>query len=123
MSHPEISSQITFLYTADLQVTADFYENILGLELWRDQGTCRIYQITSDGFLGFCLSDNLQTGHPDIIFTLVTSRQSGVDEWYQRLKTQGVDFVKPPGINPKYQIYHAFLQDPNGYLIEIQYFL
>jgi len=123
MTHPPISEQITFLYTADLENTADFYEKILGLELWRDQGTCRIYQVSSDGFLGFCQSDKAQREHSDIICTLVTPQQSDVDDWYERLKTRGVEFVKPPEINPKYQIYHCFLNDPNGYLIEIQYFL
>jgi catechol 2,3-dioxygenase-like lactoylglutathione lyase family enzyme len=29
---------------------------------------------------------------------------------------------KPPAHNPRYGIYHCFLHDPNGYLVEIQSF-
>jgi hypothetical protein len=34
-----------------------------------------------------------------------------------------VHFEKAPATNEQYKIYHAFLRDPNGYLLEIQRFL
>ena len=123
MSHPTIDSQITFLYTADLEATAEFYENTMGLELWLDQGTCRIYQVSKDGYLGFCERADAQVDHPDVIYTIVTPESADVDEWYEYLKAKGVKFEKEPAENPKYKIYHCFLRDPNGYLIEIQKFL
>jgi catechol 2,3-dioxygenase-like lactoylglutathione lyase family enzyme len=46
-----------------------------------------------------------------------------VDGWYEHLSARGVAFEKPPQINPQYRIYHCFLRDPDGYLIEIQRFL
>ncbi|HEY9804664.1 MAG TPA: VOC family protein, partial [Leptolyngbyaceae cyanobacterium] len=58
-------------------------------------------------------------GKLGVIFTLVTQQ---VDEWYEYLKKLGVEFEKPPTLNEKYNIYHCFLRDPNGYLIEIQRF-
>ena len=54
-----------------------------------------------------------------LILTLVTSE---VDAWHQYLSDRGVGFEKPPSLNPQYDIYHCFLRDPNGYLIEIQRF-
>ena len=42
--------QITFLYTRDLAATARFYEDVLGLPLTVDQGDCRIYRVSADGF-------------------------------------------------------------------------
>ncbi len=117
---PKINQQITFLYTANLVATAQFYEGILGLELVLDQGTCRIYRTSQTGYLGFCQRDGIDRDHPDVIFTLVTPQ---VDEWYAHLQAQGVLFEKPPTFNPRYSIYHCFLRDPNGYLIEIQHFL
>ena len=60
MSHPCIDQQITFLYTRDLEVTAHFYQVVLGLSLVLDQGTCRIYQVTSDAYLGICARDDAQ---------------------------------------------------------------
>lgn len=117
-----IDEQITFLYTADLQTTARFYEDILGLRLSCDQRTCRIYHVTGRGFLGICQRDDAQPDFQrrDIIITLVTP---DVDGWYESLREKGVKFDKPPDENPHYRIYHCFLRDPNGYLIEIQRFL
>jgi hypothetical protein len=37
MSHPPIESTITFFYTHDLDTSARFYEDVLGLELWLAQ--------------------------------------------------------------------------------------
>jgi len=123
MSPPPIDQQITFLYTKNLATSAQFYEDKLGLELWLDQGSCRIYSVAGFGYLGVCQVsetatplDGKQSG---FIFTIVTQQ---VDEWYEYLKQRGVEFEKPPAFNEKYKIYHCFLRDPNGYLIEIQRF-
>ncbi len=124
MNHPSISQQITFLYTRDLETTACFYEDVLGLPLVLDQGSCRIYRVSGGGYLGFCrraeMADPPPGAPPDVIVTIVTDK---VDEWYDFLSQQGVAFEKPPAVNPQYNIYHCFLRDPNGYLIEIQRFL
>ncbi len=119
MSRPRIDQQITFLYTRDLEATARFYEEVLGLALALDQGDCRIYRTSADGYLGFCQRQSAPEEPGGIILTLVTQE---VDAWYQYLSEQGVVFEKPPALNPEYEIYHCFLRDPNGYLIEIQRF-
>lgn len=123
MSHPPIKQQITFLYTHNLNASARFYEDKLGLELWLDQGTCRIYRVNGDGYVGLCQASETKAPPTDkqtnVIFTLVTQQ---VDEWYEYLKGRGVEFEKPPEKNELYNIYHCFLRDPDGYLIEIQRF-
>ncbi len=109
---------VTFLHTSDLNATAHFYEDILELSLVRDQGVCRIYKTSGDGYLGFCT--HLETPvTKSIILTLVTP---SVDIWYATLLAKGVEIVNPPAHNPKYQIYHFFFKDPNGYTLEIQHF-
>jgi catechol 2,3-dioxygenase-like lactoylglutathione lyase family enzyme len=45
-----------------------------------------------------------------------------VDEYCRLLRERGVVFEKEPAFNADYQIYHCFLRDPNGYLVEIQRF-
>mgnify|MGYP001587504147 CR=1 FL=1 len=114
-----IEEQITFLYTRDLERTATFYEQILGLPLVRDQGDCRIYRVTVGASVGFCQRVTAPREPQGIIFTLITP---DVDGWHAALQARGVTFEKPPELNPKYNIYHCFLRDPNGYLIEIQRF-
>jgi catechol 2,3-dioxygenase-like lactoylglutathione lyase family enzyme len=119
---PAIDQQITFLYTHDLGASAAFYEQVMGLPLWRDQGTCRIYHVTGQSYIGICQRDDAlpQPSRRDIIFTIVTPQ---VDAWYDELKSRGAVVDKAPEVNPQYGIYHFFVRDPNGYLIEIQRFL
>jgi catechol 2,3-dioxygenase-like lactoylglutathione lyase family enzyme len=114
-----IAQQITFLDTRDLGRTADFYERILGLRLARDQGSCRIYHVSGNAYLGFCERADVRPTPGGLTLTLITDH---VDEWCQHLRTQGVEFVKEPADNPPYRIYNAFVRDPNGYLVEIQRF-
>ncbi len=111
---------VTFYYANDLEQTADFYENRLELPLALDQGSCRIYQVSESGFIGFCRHFEAPPHPEGIIITLVTTQ---VDEWHQRLLDKGVSIEKAPTLNAKFNIYHCFLRDPNGYLIEIQTFL
>ena len=124
MQRPTIREQITFLYTHDLAGTSRFYEEVLCLPLKLDQGTCRIYRVSQDGYVGFCQREGAHESAEDsaarIILTLVTP---DVDEWYHYLTAKGVDVEEPPAANPKYQVYHFFLRDPNGYRLEIQSFL
>ncbi len=119
MTRPAIDQQITFLYTRDLRMTARFYESVLGLELVVDQGDCRIYRTSPDDYVGFCERQSAPEQPQGVILTLITSQ---VDAWCEYLRDRGVDFENPPALNPKYGIYHCFLSDPNGYLIEIQRF-
>ena len=122
MTHP-FDQQVTFLYTADLDATAHFYESLLGLPLALDQGVCRIYRVAAGAYVGFCQKTDALVedgaGPSGVILTLVTDE---VGAWYERLRAKGVLFEKPPTLNPKFDIYHCFLRDPNGYLIEIQRF-
>ena len=111
-------AQITFCRVRDLEVTARFYADRLGLKLVLDQGTCRIYRVTQTAFLGFCTGD--RSPRPEgVILTLVTPE---VDACYHELRQRGVPFEKRPALNPDYNIYHCFFRDPDGYLIEIQRF-
>ena len=111
-------SIITFLPTRDLAQTAQFYEEVLNLELALDQTQCRIYRVAEGGFLGFCLKDEV-TPQDGVMLTLVTEE---VDHWQALLAEHKVPIEKGPIFNPNFQIYQMFLRDPNGYLIEIQRF-
>ena len=114
----KIDSHIVFFGTIDLSGTANFYEETLGLTLALDQGKCRIYRVAGEAYIGFCQRDEPPSVE-GVIITIVTRQ---VDEYCDMLRTRGVVFEKEPAVNPDYKIYHCFLRDPNGYLVEIQRF-
>jgi catechol 2,3-dioxygenase-like lactoylglutathione lyase family enzyme len=124
MTFPAIDEQVTFIYTTDLERSADFYERVLRLRLALDQGGCRIYHVAGGAYIGVCqrAAGDIQPPSLDkhsVILTLVTEE---VDAWYERLAGHGVAFEARPRLNAEYGIYHVFLRDPNGYLLEIQRF-
>jgi len=117
---PAISHQITFVYVRDLEVSARFYADKLGLELVLDQGSCQIFRAAGRGLLGICARQGREPQTGSVILTLITTE---VGAWYQYLEEKGVMLMEPPVHNPDYQIEHFFLRDPDGYLVEIQRFL
>ncbi len=124
MSHPAISETITFIYTTHLSESIDFYEKAMGFKLSLDQGGCRIYRIMENSFLGVCQrpAEAIQQPAADKRSVIITIVSPDVDGWYKRLSAAGVKFETKPKRSPEYGIYHSFLRDPNGYLIEIQCF-
>jgi len=119
MTEKKFSQQITFLHSQNIQATRQFYNEVLGLPVVRDQGSCLIFGVTESAFLGFCEHITpIKTGRR-VILTLVTEN---VDEWYTALKDREINMISEPKSNPQFQIYHFFLNDPDGYWVEIQRF-
>ena len=107
---------LVFLSVADLMRSSDFYRS-LGLDLMIDQGECHILGDAGQMMLGLCGG---RIPAPDgVIFTLVSER---VEELCGELSASGVVFEQEPARNDRFGITHAFLRDPDGYLVEIQRF-
>ena len=121
MQRPEVGKQITFLRVGDLEESAAFYEEGLGLELVLDQGSCRIYRAGKSAYLGICRlnAPGELEQESGVIFTLVVE---DVDGWHRYLVGRGLEPEAEPQLNQEYGIYHFFLQDPDGYLLEFQRF-
>lgn len=112
-----IDAAITFLRVADLERSHRFYAEGLGLTLVLDQGGCRIYRLSPDGFLGVCERDD--AGSTGVIVTLVTDDVAG---WYDRFVAAGAEVDGPPRDNADYRIHHFFAADPDGHALEVQRF-
>lgn len=109
---------ITFCYTPDLAASRRFYEEGMGLELALDQGSCRIYRVAGTGFVGFCEKPDVAV--PDtVLLTFVTD---DVDAWFDRAVASGATVDKAPVLNARFGIYHCFVRDPLGFIVEIQRF-
>ncbi len=120
MTLPAIDQQVTFLYVKDLEKSARFYAEAIGLEVVLDQGGCRIFRVAGEAFLGICGDPEHEAPRKGFAFTFVTPE---VDRWHDRLAAQGVTIEAPPKENARFRIYNFFARDPDGYLLEFQRFL
>ena len=111
-------AQITFLGCANLVRSRAFYESVIGLELVVDQGSCLVFRISTDGYLGVCEREDAAPG----VATIVTLVTDDVNGWCDRIKAAGGVLRSEPEHNDTYGIYHAFLDDPDGHTLEIQRF-
>jgi len=111
---------ITFFGTKDLKKTSDFYQNSIGLTLYKDQGACLIFDVNNQSKIGFC--EHMAVIHKEKS-PIITFIVDNVDEIYNNLINSGLDIKEKPKTHQEFNIYHFFLKDPNGYTIEIQKFL
>ena len=117
----KISRQISWVYTRDLDSTAVFYADKLGLECLRDEGNARIYATTGSAAIGLCpaFADRVVEPRGCMISIVVDD----VDSSYLQLLDRGVEIAEPPHRLEQFGIYTLFVTDPNGYVIEFQQFL
>ena len=120
MPFKEFNQFVAFYYTKDLMATTHFYTETIELELALDQGTCKIFKINSNAFIGFCENSNNKPAPETCIITFVTEN---VDQTFQEINEKNIEVIKSPTFNPDFNIYHCFIKDPNGYKVEIQKFL
>ena len=119
----DVQSQITFLYYRDLGPISRFYEEVMGFKLVEDQAFAKIYRVNKNAYLG--IVDEKRGFHKAqeksaVLVTLVVDDVSG---WYDYLKQQGVKIVRELREIEDIQIRCFFLDDPGGYVIEVQQFL
>ena len=120
MAEVGVEGLITFLYYKDLAKAMHFYEEIMGFQLSIDQGWSKIYRITDGAYLGLvderCGYHRASARKPVIVCFVVPD----VDAWYRFLKEKGVDTLTEPKDSEELKIRAFMLQDPEGYVIEIQ---
>ncbi len=114
-------SQVTFLAVRDLDRAADFYGRVMGLEMVLDQGSCRIYAIGGNAFVGVCLRPEAPADRATII-TLVVNGDEAVDAAFGKATAAGATVVFGPRYNEQYRIYQCMVSDPDGHHVEIQHF-
>lgn len=106
---------IIFFRTRDLEKISSFYQTRCKMELWLDQGGCRIFR-SGEQLLGFCQREEADTGGT---ITFFFQTRAEVDEAYQHNRDLAQDL---PQENPAYRIYHFYGRDPEGRSIEFQSF-
>lgn len=112
--------QISWLYTEDLDESASFYGDMLGLECIRDEGGARVFATAENAGIGVCRVFAGRVVEPRGGMISIVSND--VDAWYRRLLDKGVEIAQPPHRLERFGIYTFFVTDPNGYVIEFQQF-
>ncbi len=113
---------ITFFYYDDLERAVKFYSEVMGLELVTDQGWAKIFRVAGEAYVG--LVDGHRGFHKasptkPVMLTIVTS---DVDAWYERFIEFGVETFSEPKDDEELGTRMFMLEDPEGYVIEIQKF-
>ena len=114
-----IQDMIHFYGTKNINETHAFYTEILGLKMSLDQGKCQLYECREHSYVGFCEHLEVLNTYKSPILTFVLD---DIDGMYSHLMKNWV-VNEPPSINEKFQLYHFFILDNNGYTIEFQRFL
>jgi predicted enzyme related to lactoylglutathione lyase len=92
-NHPNATGQITWSYVYELPSAVAFYSDVLGFKQVLDQGSCRIYRVTDDAYLGVCEARPRRIVEPR--GTLITIVTEDVDGWYDRLVAASVKVDGP----------------------------
>ena len=116
----KVEKLITFLYYKDLPKAMRFYEDVLGFTVAIDQGWCKIYGVSVDGYVG--LVDETRGMHKAhaVKPVQICMRVSDVDAWHAYLKGLGVEGLTEPRSSRELRIRAFVCYDPEGYQIEIQ---
>lgn len=110
---------IHFYGTKSILETHHFYTEILGLPMALDQGKCQLYECREHSLIGFCEHLEILNTHKSPIITFVVD---DIDALYEHFSSTW-HVLEPPIINEKFQLYHFFIVDNNGYTLEFQRFL
>ena len=115
-----VDKLITFLYYKDLPAAMRFYEDVLGFSVAIDQGWCKIYGISSDGYVGLVdESRGMHRAHP-VKPVQICMRVADVDAWHGYLQERGVSGLTAPRSSSELKIRAFVCYDPEGYQIEVQ---
>jgi hypothetical protein len=106
---------VVFFKTTRLDTLSEFYTDQVGCSLWLDQGACKIFR-HGNMLFGFCRADEADL--QGVVTFFYPSREQ-VDAMYEKFKAIAKE---SPRMNERFNIYHFYAEDPEGRLIEFQYF-
>ena len=94
MAAPEIVAQISWVYTQELDSTADFYADKLGFKCLRAEDGARIFATANGAAIGICqaFEDRVVEPKGGMISLVIDD----VDGCYRQLVERGVEIRQPP---------------------------
>lgn len=108
-------SGIVFFKTRILAELKSFYTDEIGCDLWLEQADCALFR-HGNFIFGFCKRDEVDPGG---LLTFFYRTREEVDLMYAKFEDIAIN---EPSENDKYQIYQFFARDPEGRMLEFQWF-
>jgi catechol 2,3-dioxygenase-like lactoylglutathione lyase family enzyme len=106
---------VVFFGTRNREDVVEFYTDVVGADVWREQPDCTILDF--EGFrFGFC--ERAEVDDCGIV-TFAYDSRAAVDRMYDRV---GDAARAEPSYNETYQVYQFFADDPDGRSAEFQRF-
>lgn len=122
MTAPSVNGIITFFYYKNLDKAVEFYRDIMGFELTVDQKWSKIFKVAENAYMG-CVDGSIGYHKPSpakpVMLTVVVDDP---DAWYSHFQKHGVKTLNEPHDDKKLNLRIFLLEDPEGYVIEIQKF-
>ncbi|MBR6800495.1 MAG: VOC family protein [Eubacteriaceae bacterium] len=113
-------SLTVFFPSADINVTKDYYHNILGLPIYKDLGNT-VWFDTGYGYVAFVEYSPKRPPASGMCISFNLPTKEDVDDMYDILRGRDVIGLKePPKKHPQFPVYSFFLSDPDGYTLEYQ---
>lgn len=109
-------SGIVFFKTQSLDIIHHFYHYTLEMKIWLEQPNCYIYK-KGNLLLGFIAADVTEK---EGIITIFNQNKEVIEKAYEQFSCLVTQELK---VNPKFNIYHFYISDPEGRKIEFQTFL
>lgn len=122
MSALSIQGNIIFTYYRDLAAAADFYANVMKLELVMDQGFAKVFKLTAHTFIGLVDGERGTHKASDTKPVIIASVTDDVEKWYEYLISKGVEIKKPLKENQTLGLRGFMALDPEGYVLEFEQF-
>ena len=103
--------------TEDLQRLAAFYRDVMGLKPEMEDGSFVVFQGEGGAQLALGAHSEVKGRAKDPDRVIVDFDVDDCQAEYERLKAQGVEFIRPPGQDEGAII--ATLSDPDGNLLQL----
>lgn len=115
---PSFMSSVVFFPTHDLVAVEQFYSGRLGFVV-RHQTSASLIVDTGYGYLGFADYGDEQELATGCCISINCRDRSAVDVAYRLLRKDSI-ILAPPQAHPIFPVYSFFMNDPNGYTLEVQ---
>jgi lactoylglutathione lyase len=122
LDSPAVNGLITFLYYDDLEKAEEFYRDVMGFDLVVDQGWAKILNVAEKAHVGLVdgnVGYHRASPTKPVMITIVVD---DVDQWYEHMQKLGIETLNEPRDNEELSLRMFLLEDPEGYVIEIQKF-